>query len=221
MTDLRLSRPDGKPFSAYLAAPSHGTAKGRGIVVLHEFWGVAPTICRVADRFAEAGYQALVPDLFEGRRPKDLPEGFAAMGQLDMTDAVAQNIRATVDWLVDKGLTTAGAGFCMGGALAISAGLRVPGLKAVVCFYGIPEGPDADPAGLRVPVVGHFARNDNWVTPERVEALEARLQQGQVTYELYRYDEGHAFMNTEGPTYSERSDRVAWQRTLEFLDRHI
>jgi carboxymethylenebutenolidase len=141
------------------------------------------------------------------------------MGQLDMADAVAQNIRASVDWLLRKGLSVAVAGFCMGGVLAILAGLRVSGLKAVVCFYGIPE--DADPAELRVPLVGHFARNDNWVTPERVEALEARLQQGQVSYELYRYDEGHAFMNTDGPAYSERSDRLAWQRTLEFLQRHL
>lgn len=221
MTDLELSRPDGKPYRAYLAAPSPGQQSRGGVVVLHEMWGLAPTICRVADRFAEAGYHAIVPDLFEGRRPQGMAEGFDAMGKLNVADAIEQNVLSSAKWLAAKGLTTAVAGFCMGGALAIAGGLKLPELKAVVCFYGIPDAPDADPAKLSVPFIGHFARNDNWCTPARVDALEARLKAGNVSYELHRYDEGHAFMNTEGPTYSEKADRLAWTRTLEFLQRQL
>jgi carboxymethylenebutenolidase len=218
MTEKQISRPDGKPCRAYVAAPNRGDGK-KGVVVIHEMWGLDAVIRRVADRFAEAGYHAIVPDLFEGRLPKGMPEGFAAMGQLDMADAVNQNVRGAAKWLADQGMSTAVAGFCMGGALAISAGVRVPDLKAAVCFYGIPE--DVDPAALKIPLLGHFARNDNWCTPGKVETLEERLKAGKVAYELYRYDEGHAFMNTEGPTYSEPADRVAWGRTLEFLQRNL
>ena len=146
------------------------------------------------------------PTCSRGAFLKGMPEGFAAMGQLDMADAVNQNVRGAADWLANQGMSTAVAGFCMGGALAISAGLRVPNLKAAVCFYGIPE--DVDPAALKIPFISHFARNDNWCTPGKVDELEARLKAGNVAYELYRYDEGHAFMNTEGPTYSEPSDRL-------------
>lgn len=219
MTDIELSRADGKRYRAYLATPARGKETDQGVVVLHEMWGLAPTICRIADRFAEAGYHAIVPDLFDGRRPTDLPGGFAAMGQLDMRDAVDQNVRSSVEWLAAKGLSAAVAGLCMGGALAILAGLHVQAVSGVVCFYGIPDAPDVDPALLRVPFIGHFARTDNWCTPGRVDALEARLRAGEVNYELHRYDEGHAFMNTEGPTYSERSDSLAWGRTLDFLAR--
>ena len=219
MTELRLSRPDGKQCHAYLAAPNSGEGRKSGVVVVHEMWGLDAVIRRVAERFAEAGYHAIVPDLFDGRLPKGLPEGFAAMGQLDATDAVDQTLRGAIDWLAEQGLATTVAGFCMGGALAISAAVSIPRLRAAVCFYGIPE--NIDPADMRVPFLGHFARDDNWCTPGKVDTLEARLRTGNVSYELYRYDEGHAFMNTEGPTYSEHADRLAWARTLEFLKRHL
>lgn len=218
MTELQFSRPDGKPCRAYSAAPNRGNG-GKGVVVVHEMWGLDPVIRRVGDRFAEAGYHAIIPDLFEGRLPKGMAEGYAAMGQLDATDAVEQTLRGAVDWLAHQGLRTAVAGFCMGGALAISASIRIPQLRAAVCFYGIPE--DADPAGVRVPLLGHFARDDNWCTPGKVDTLQERLNAGHVSYELHRYDAGHAFMNTEGPTYSEQADRLAWARTLEFLERHL
>jgi carboxymethylenebutenolidase len=218
MNETQISRPDGKLFRAYVAKPQDGESKS-GVVVIHEMWGLDDTIRRVADRFSEAGYHAIVPDLFEGRLPKGMSEGFAAMGQLDMADAINQNIRSAVDWLVGQGLSTAVAGFCMGGALAISAGVQIPKLKAAVCFYGIPD--NVDPAALKIPLISHFARNDNWCTPGKVDVLEERLKAGKVPYELYRYDEGHAFMNTAGPTYSEQADRVAWGRTLEFLGRNL
>lgn len=219
MTEMQFSRPDGKQCNAYLARPSASEAGKKGVVVIHEMWGLDAVIRRVAERFAEAGYHALVPDLFEGRLPKGMAEGFAAMGQLDATDAVDQSLRGAVEWLEQQGCAAAVAGFCMGGALAISAAARIPQLRAAVCFYGIPE--DTDPAGIAAPFIGHFAREDNWCTPGKVDTLEDRLKAGNVSYELYRYDAGHAFMNTEGPTYSEPADRLAWTRTLEFLSRHL
>ena len=48
----------------YLARPASGS--GPGIIVLQEWWGLVPHITDVADRFAEAGFAALVPDLYRG-----------------------------------------------------------------------------------------------------------------------------------------------------------
>jgi len=39
----------------------------RGIVVLYEIFGRQPEIDRVVERFADAGYAAVAPDLFHGR----------------------------------------------------------------------------------------------------------------------------------------------------------
>ncbi|MGI9386237.1 MAG: dienelactone hydrolase family protein, partial [Methyloligellaceae bacterium] len=53
--------PGGGQASGYLA-PSEGLRAG--VVVIQEWWGLNPQICGVADRFAEAGFMALAPDLY-------------------------------------------------------------------------------------------------------------------------------------------------------------
>jgi carboxymethylenebutenolidase len=61
---IDFERPDGGRTRGYLA--SAGTGRP-GIVVIQEWWGLNDQICGVADRFARAGYNALAPDLYQGR----------------------------------------------------------------------------------------------------------------------------------------------------------
>jgi carboxymethylenebutenolidase len=49
----------------YLAVPASGT--GRGVLVLHAWWGLTSVFTSVCDRLAEAGFVALAPDLYAGR----------------------------------------------------------------------------------------------------------------------------------------------------------
>lgn len=60
--------------SAYLTRPSVDGGPLPGVVVIQEVWGVDPHIEDVADRFAEAGYVAMAPDLYSagGGRPSVL-----------------------------------------------------------------------------------------------------------------------------------------------------
>ncbi len=51
-------------------------------------------------------------------------------------------------------------GFCMGGALSLASAVRVPGIDAVVAFYGIPPPQLADPTESKVPVQVHFGEED-------------------------------------------------------------
>ena len=61
---IEFTRPDGRPTKGYLASAGEACP---GIVVIQEGWGLNDQICGVADRFARAGYNALVPDLDLGR----------------------------------------------------------------------------------------------------------------------------------------------------------
>ena len=45
--------------------PDSGGAN-QAVVVIQEWWGLVPHITSVADRFAAAGFVALVPDLYRG-----------------------------------------------------------------------------------------------------------------------------------------------------------
>src|SRR2546421_1857702 len=56
---------NGGPTAGYLSVPEAG--RGKGVVVIQEWWGLVPHIKDVADRFAAAGFVALAPDLYHGK----------------------------------------------------------------------------------------------------------------------------------------------------------
>lgn len=221
MGNIDFERPDGTRCTAYRTDPVASETKRGAIVVLHEMWGLSSTMTRVADELAMSGYSTLVPDLFQGRRTRDMKEGFALMEQLDVADAVEQNVRGAVRALRQETRAVGVLGFCMGGALAIVAALRVPELSAAVCCYGLPPAEAADPAQIRIPLLCHFAREDSWCTPAKVDELERRLKSGNIDYELHRYDAAHAFMNRDGATFSAAATELAMQRTLDFFARKL
>ena len=64
---VELEASDGHQFQAYQSHPN-GTPKG-GVVVLQEIFGVTDHIRRATDRFAEAGYLAIAPALFDRIEP--------------------------------------------------------------------------------------------------------------------------------------------------------
>ena len=72
---------DGATATGYLAVPAPDKARGRGVVVIQEWWGLVDHIKRVADRFATEGFHALAPDLYHGtttrlaRRGGQAPHG--------------------------------------------------------------------------------------------------------------------------------------------------
>lgn len=217
---ITFTRPDGAERGGYLARPD-GKSSGVGLVIAHELWGVDGAITSLADRCAALGHVAFVPDLFRGKLPKDVPEGLAVMAATDMMDTVTQDLTGASALLAGEGLRVGLFGLCYGGALAIAGAVRIPALRAAICFYGVPDLTTFDPARIRVPIQCHFAGRDNWCTADKADALEQRMKAGNVDCEVHRYDADHAFMNPTGPGYSPDVAAVAWQRTVDFIDRRL
>lgn len=48
----------------------------------------------------------------------------------------------------------------MGGALSVASSVLIPGVDAVVAFYGVPSPQLADPANAKAPVQAHFGELD-------------------------------------------------------------
>ncbi|MEZ4234177.1 MAG: dienelactone hydrolase family protein [Polyangiaceae bacterium] len=215
---MEFKRPDGQSCPGYLTGPSEAP----GVVLIQEWWGLNEQMKGLADRMAEAGFRALVPDLYRGKLAKDGDEANHMMGELNFIDASEQDIQGAVNFLKEKSGKVAVSGFCMGGALTILSAVRVKGMDAGVCFYGIPPAAVADPKAIRIPLQCHFAEQDDWCTPTAVNALEADFKAGGVSYELFRYDAQHAFMNEKRPeVYDEGCAKQAWQRAVDFLKRTI
>jgi carboxymethylenebutenolidase len=218
---IEFKRPDGKTCPGYLATPKEDAGLP-GFVVIQEYWGLNDQIKKTADRFAEAGYRALVPDLYRGKIASASDEASHLMTGLNYPDAAEQDIRGAVQYLKQASKKVAVGGFCLGGALTLLAAARVPEMDAGACFYGILPAGALDPKTLKVPLICHFANQDDWCTPAKVNELEATLKQSTSKFEFYRYEAHHAFMNESRPkVYDAQSAKTAWERTTKFLDKAL
>jgi carboxymethylenebutenolidase len=214
---IQFKRPDGKTCPGYLATPKAG-AGAHGFVCIQEWWGLNEQIKKTADRLAEAGYRTLVPDLYRGKVAKASDEANPMMANLNFPDAAEQDIRGAVQYLKQTSKKVAVGGFCMGGALTVLAAVRVPEMDAGACFYGLPDLPASELKTIKIPLTCHFANQDGWCTPAKVNDFETALKQSKSQFEIYRYDAQHAFMNEARlGVYDAASAKLAWDRMLKFL----
>jgi carboxymethylenebutenolidase len=225
---LSFNRPDGKSVNGYLAEPAAG-AKAPGLVVIQEWWGLNDQIKGVADKLAQAGYRALVPDLYRGKTAVDAQEANHLMTGLNFGDAASQDIRGAVQYLKKTGSPKAGVtGFCMGGALTVLSAVNAPEADAGVIWYGYPPLEYVDAKKIRMPLLGHWARQDQAFAISGVDALEKKLREANVKFEFHRYDCKHAFANETADQkkldmlkYDPKAAELAWQRTMDFLGKYL
>jgi carboxymethylenebutenolidase len=219
---IPFKRPDGQDASGYLA--HCGIANAPGVVVIQEWWGLQDQIKGLCDRFAAAGFDALAPDLYRGTvvAYHDTDGANKAMTSLDFIDATEQTVRGAAQYLKRNGAKAGITGFCMGGAVAIIASARVPDVSAAVAFYGIPPEGAAKPADVKIPLQGHFASKDDWCTPKVVDEFEAKLKAAGKSYEFFRYDADHAFVNEQRMSVHDRAAaELAWGRAVAFFKQHL
>ena len=232
---IHFQRPDGKSVSGYLAdAAGSG---GHAVVVIQEWWGLNDQIRGVADRLAQAGFTALVPDLYRGKSTVEAEEAHHLMSGLDFADAASQDIRGAVQALAAHGGKGGGkgggkvgvTGFCMGGALTVLALTMAPEAAAGVVWYGNPPLEFVDAAKIKVPVMAHWAEQDAAFPIAGVDALEAKLQAAGVAYTGHRYLAHHGFANetAQGPgriamtQYDAAWAQLAWDRSFAFFGHHL
>jgi carboxymethylenebutenolidase len=218
-------RSNGNTASGYLVTPPQGS--GPGVLVIQEWWGLDSGIKEMADRLGAAGFVALAPDLYHGELAGHTEMDKA--GQLMQAmppDRAGRDMSGAIDFLrTHKAVTGKGlgvVGFCMGGMLAfIIAANRPDAVKAVVPFYGFPQGPaEPDWSKLNAKVRGHMAERDNFFGPDAARALEKKLRaMGKDVTLTVHPGTGHAFMaphNALG-TLDEKLAAQIWPTVVSFL----
>jgi carboxymethylenebutenolidase len=214
---------NGTTTPGYLARPKGG---GPGVIVIQEWWGLVPHIEQIADRFADAGFVALAPDLYHGESTKS-PDQAGKMMMAMRGDQAERDLAGAIDHLVaqpevsTKKVGTVG--FCMGGALSLFAASKNPEVGACVVFYGGHPHVKPDLAALQAPVLGFFAGKDGFVTPQAVKALDAELTRLGKRHEFHTYPEAdHAFFNDHRPeVYDAAAAADAWGKLLAFFTREL
>jgi carboxymethylenebutenolidase len=225
---IDFKRPDGHSVQGYLAEPAN-PAGAPGVVVIQEWWGLNAQIKGVADRYAAAGYVALVPDLYRGKSTVEAAEAEHLMTNLNFGDAAGQDVRGAVTYLKGRCAKVGVTGYCMGGALTLLAAVFVPEADAGVVFYGYPPLEFIDAGKIRIPLLGHWATRDAPFPIANVDALEAKLRAANVGFEFHRYDAMHAFANETQvganrlpiTEYQPEAAALAWDRTLAFFGKHL
>jgi carboxymethylenebutenolidase len=236
---IDFQRPDGKSVRGYLA---EGGAGAPAVVVIQEWWGLNDQIRGVADRFARAGFTALVPDLYRGQSTVEAEEAHHLMNNLNFGDAASQDVRGALQFLKARGGKVGVTGFCMGGSYALLAACSVRGLAAAVPFYGLlsyrhgllagGDGPDRSvkprepldaAADLRCPLLAVFGEQDEFVPLSDVRELEKRLAAAAHPSEVAIYPGcGHAFLNDTRPAaYRPEQARHAWARMVEHFRKQL
>jgi carboxymethylenebutenolidase len=226
---IEFKRPDGQAVAGYLAPAANAVAS---VVVIQEWWGLNDQIRGVADRVAAAGFTALVPDLYRGKSTVEAEEAHHLMSGLNFGDAASQDVRGALQYL--KGLKAGSGkvgvtGFCMGGALTVLASTMAPEADAAVVWYGLPPLEYVDASKIKLPVMAHWATQDQAFAIASVDALEAKLQEGGVRYEGHRYLAQHGFANetAQGPgripitQYDAAWAQLAWDRSFAFFGRTL
>jgi carboxymethylenebutenolidase len=212
---ITLKARDGHELDAYLAEPK-GAPRG-GIVVVQEIFGVTEHIKRVADQYAAEGYRAIAPAMFDRiKRGLTLPytevqQGIAYMQQLKWPDTLA-DIEVAADAVRDAG-AAAVVGYCWGGTVAHVAASELD-LDAAISYYGggVARMLDKQP---QCPIVYHFGDQDHSISMADVQKIMSAYPDAQL--HVYK-GAGHGFNCDERGSYSAADARVAFGRSIEFLE---
>jgi carboxymethylenebutenolidase len=217
---IDIETPHG-PVRAWRANPG-GPSRG-AILVIQEIFGLNPHMRRVAERFAEAGFVALAPALFDPVEPgvelayakPDFERGRALVTALG-TERAMDVLESAGTSLQREGLRVGAVGFCWGGSLALLCNTRL-GLPAV-SYYGARSLPFLDEP-LRAPMMFHFGGRDASIPPEAIE--QHRHKHPHARVHVYPVA-GHAFdREVDIHSYEPGSAALAWQRTIDFLTESL
>jgi carboxymethylenebutenolidase len=217
---IELTAADGHRLSAWRAEPA-GAPRG-AIVVAQEIFGVNSHIRGVCDAFAADGYLAIAPALFDryargvdlGYAPDDVAKGreFKAKAALEPALADVAAARATAAAAGKVAIV----GYCWGGYIAWMAAARVSGFACAVPYYGggMLEAGSESPG---CPVLAHFGERDAYIPAAGVKAFAAAHPEAEV--HLYAAD--HGFNCDQRGSYDPAAAKLARERTIRFLRRHV
>lgn len=218
--DITLRASDKFQLGAYRAEPA---APKAAVVVIQEIFGVNHHIRAVCDRFADQGYVAIAPAIFD-RVERNFQSGYSpdevAVARKFVADpdwpAMLMDTQAAIDAVSDVGPVGI-IGFCLGGSVAFAAATKLSGLRAAIGYYGgaVVRFADDKP---KVPTQLHFGDKDGGIPLTDVEIIRSKRPD----VEIFVYEGAqHGFGCDERASYDRPSADLARQRSLAFFAKHL
>lgn len=215
----------GKEIDGYLARP-RARGRHRAVLVIAGNRITEEYIPNTCAALAVAGYVGFAPDIFHtvpasARTPDEMSK--ALEGRTD--DDFMNDIRAGAGYLRKQSFVNAGAmgiiGFCSGGRRAMLYAARFDDVKAVIPYHPA-KMKAAEVARLKAPVQIHQGTIDRHIPVADIQELEKIFRGQGTSVEVYFYEGAdHGFLAYTRPYYKPEAALLAWQRTTEFLNKHL
>ncbi len=217
---IEFDTPDGQKGSAYTLMPEE--ASNKYLFVIHEWWGLNNNIKAEAERlFQHLGdVNVMALDIYDGK-VADNPD---KAGEL-MQSVKEERARAIIQGAINKAGADARIGtigWCFGGGWSLTASIMAGDQGAAcVMYYGMPVQNAKELAPLEAPILGIFAKQDEWITPEVAKKFEDLAKAAGKQIEVHMYDANHAFANPSGERYNEEAAQQANQQAWSFLEKYL
>jgi carboxymethylenebutenolidase len=220
-TAMTLYSASSEPFTAYVAGPKDS---GKGVVLVHDWFGVSPFYTEAAERLAKQGYRVVAVDLYGGQRATTHEEASRLLESLH-DDIAGREIDGAIKWLGEGGRTVAVLGFSMGARHALAAALRNSSVRATVLWYGETINDPEKLQHLAGPALLIVGSRDGSAAPENAAAFSKAADTAGTGAEVYVYPGAdHAFAQplfNQGRTYDPVAADVAWRLSENFLKRRL
>jgi carboxymethylenebutenolidase len=237
---VRIAGHGGDEIEAYAARPLDPGKQVGGVVVIHHMPGYDRQSKEYVQRFAAAGYNAVMPNLYSREAPGADPDDAAATARANggvPDERLVGDVAGGAEYL--KGLATANGkvgtiGHCSGGRQSFLAGVSLQIDAAVDCYGAfvvgeVPEGlplkvgPIVDKTPqLSCPLLGLFGVEDKYPSPEHVKELEEALKAAGKTYEFHSYEgAGHSFFAPDGVAYRPEAAVDGWAKIFAFYGKYL
>jgi carboxymethylenebutenolidase len=223
--ELTLTSADGTKFMAYFARASKPT--GAAMVVMPDVRGLHHFYKELAQRFAEAGIDAVAIDYF-GRTAGmgDRSEAFEYMPHVEQTtqENIATDVAAAMAYLASKDggavKSVFTVGFCFGGSSSWNQSALNPALNGCIGFYGRPPRSEPYVAKMKAPLLLLVAGSDAATSLEASHEFEGQLKAAKVPHEMHVYEGApHSFFDRTFEQWKDACDD-AWRRMLAFVKKN-
>ena len=221
-SEVIYGQSQGKPHKGFFS--NSGDKPTSGLIVIHEWWGLNEDINLMNEQLAGLGYSSLAVDLYEGKSATKVKDAFQLSTNLSNNEQRAlDNIKQAYDYLKNEvGVEKIGIiGWCLGGKWSLRGALMLPkDIDATVIYYGSLIEDKERLATLEMPIIGFVGTKDR--LHKQFIKFDQDLKDLNKDASIHFYQGAkHAFANASGGAYESNAAEDSWDRTIEFLNRHL
>jgi carboxymethylenebutenolidase len=240
-TTIEVSTPRGT-MPVHVHRPD-GDGSSRRVVLYMDAPGIRPALHGHAQRLADAGYSAVLPDLYylidpadrpdverlKARDPEEFKRMAKVVAQLHDEDVI-EDTRLMLEALPDDSASPWGCiGFCMGGRFGLRAAEAFGSDLAATSLLhpsrlvtDEPNSPHLAVARIRGALYLGFGEADHVTPPSSIPPLREQLEEHGVPHRIdVMPGAEHGYTMPGMPAYNEAAAERAWAGTLELLAERL